>query len=152
MVYNKKYDRWVSKDGLVYRYSKKQDKLILCKLSTDKDGYLKTGVSKPESKTLKVHRLVYETFNGEIPDGYVIDHIDANKENNSLNNLRCVTQKENCNNPLTKKHLSRSCIRSIFGKKFFEHYGFSRSNNVSLYTEEYWWYQKHNKKCRWENE
>ena len=30
MKYNAKYDRWVSKDGLVYRYDKKNDKLVLC--------------------------------------------------------------------------------------------------------------------------
>lgn len=40
MRYNEKYDRYVTKGGLVYRYDKKNDKLILCKLTTDKNGYL----------------------------------------------------------------------------------------------------------------
>ena len=31
MRYNEKYDRWFTKGGLVYRYSKRQDKLVLCK-------------------------------------------------------------------------------------------------------------------------
>lgn len=55
-----------------------------------------------------VHRIVYELFVGKIPEGYEIDHIDTNRSNNRLDNLRCVTRKENNNNPLTKKHNSES--------------------------------------------
>ena len=52
-----------------------------------------------------VHRLVYETFVGPIPKGMVIDHINADREDNSVVNLRCVTYKENANNPVTYKRL-----------------------------------------------
>jgi hypothetical protein len=37
-------------------------------------------------------RLKYLTFKGEIPKGYTIDHIDGNTLNNSIRNLRAVTQ------------------------------------------------------------
>lgn len=47
------------------------------------------------------HRLVWEAFNGEIPSGMEIDHINTNKQDNSLSNLRLVTHKDNCNNPLS---------------------------------------------------
>ena len=87
MKYNEKYDRWVTKGGLVYRYDSKQDKLILCKLYNDKDGYLLVQCSKTK-KPKRVHRLVYETFVGEIPQGYEIDHIKGNKEDNRLEMLR----------------------------------------------------------------
>lgn len=149
MIYNKKYNRWVSKDGLVYRYDSKQDKLILCKQSKLKSGY---NTLKLNQKMVYVHRLVWETYNGEIQDGYVIDHLDTNKDNNSLKNLSCVTPKSNRNNPLTLEHSSRSKIRSEFGRKFFEHYGFSRYKNVSLYEKERYWYLTHNNTCRWEND
>ena len=33
MKYNPKYDRWFTKGGLVFRYDKKRDKLIECKIS-----------------------------------------------------------------------------------------------------------------------
>ena len=33
MKYNEKYDRYVTKGGLVYRYDKKRDRLIQCKLT-----------------------------------------------------------------------------------------------------------------------
>lgn len=42
-----------------------------------------------------VHRLVYETFKGEIPEGLFINHIDSNKLNNHIDNLELVSSKEN---------------------------------------------------------
>lgn len=33
MKYNEKYDRYVTKSGLVYRYDKKTDRLIQCNLT-----------------------------------------------------------------------------------------------------------------------
>jgi hypothetical protein len=46
-------------------------------------------------KTFTVHRLIYMAFNGEISNGKVIDHIDGDKSNNSIKNLREVSQREN---------------------------------------------------------
>ena len=64
----------------------------------DKDGYLqvhlwKNGVAKP----FKIHRLVYEMFAGEIPDGLEVSHLDDNKENCRLENLEACSHKANCN-------------------------------------------------------
>lgn len=53
-------------------------------------------------KNYRVHRLIYKTYKGEIPENMVIDHIDGNTNNNNINNLRCVTISENCRNPNTK--------------------------------------------------
>lgn len=63
-----------------------------------------------------IHRLVASAFIGNIPDGYEIDHIDTNKLNNCVDNLRIVTRKDNVNNPLSILHLKQSCI----GKKASE--------------------------------
>ncbi len=46
-------------------------------------------------KMFQLHRLVYETFIGNIKDGYVIDHIDNDRNNNHYSNLQMITQKEN---------------------------------------------------------
>ena len=51
----------------------------------------------------RIHRLVYEAFIGEIPEGkrYHIHHIDHNKQNNCYLNLELVDAKTHVN-----KHLS----------------------------------------------
>ena len=48
------------------------------------------------SKTYKVHRLIFIMFNGYLPK--FIDHIDGNPANNRIENLRPATMRENlCN-------------------------------------------------------
>lgn len=147
--YNSTYDRWVTDNGEVYR----QDKLgafVLCKQSIDSNGYLVITLAKPFRHTKRVHRIVYETFKGEIPQGYQIDHEDTYKDNNTLSNLKLCTQKENNNNPLTKIHKRKPQKGSDFGKKYFEHFGYSHYENHNQYNREHKWYREHNKTCSWE--
>ena len=42
-----------------------------------------------------IHFLVSHAFLGPRPDGYVIDHIDTDKQNNSISNLEYITRSEN---------------------------------------------------------
>ena len=51
------------------------------------------------------HRVIWYYFNGEIPEGMQIDHINGDKTDNRLENLRLVTPKENLNNPNTRKYM-----------------------------------------------
>lgn len=46
-------------------------------------------------KTWLVHRVVWEAFNGVVPKGYQINHIDGVKSNNRLSNLELVTPLQN---------------------------------------------------------
>ncbi|MDV3636725.1 hypothetical protein CMU84_16350 [Elizabethkingia anophelis] len=48
-----------------------------------------------KSKTNYIHRLVYEAFKGEIETGMTINHINGNKQDNSISNLEKVTYSEN---------------------------------------------------------
>ena len=151
MKYNEKYDRYLDNDFNVYYYDNNKDKLMPCKLHKSHNGYVQLRTKY--SNTTKFHRLIWETFVGEIPEDYQIDHIDTNKGNNSLENLRCVTPKENTNNPLTRNHISESLkglISSEFGRKFKEHFGITKYENSKLYNKEQMWYYRHNHKCRWE--
>ena len=46
-------------------------------------------------KKAYVHRTVYQAFNKVIPNGYHINHIDFNGNNNNLSNLELTTPLEN---------------------------------------------------------
>ena len=46
----------------------------------------------------KVHRVIWELFNGPIPKGLVIDHIDGNSLNNNIRNLALKTTAQNTRN------------------------------------------------------
>ncbi|MBO4780495.1 MAG: HNH endonuclease [Selenomonadaceae bacterium] len=46
------------------------------------------------AKDLRIHQAVWAFFNGEIPAGYQIHHIDEDKNNNSIHNLQCLTASE----------------------------------------------------------
>ena len=56
----------------------------------------------PYRKGWRIHRLVAEAFIPKPLGATEVDHIDGNKYNNRVENLRWVTHKENCNNPNTK--------------------------------------------------
>jgi hypothetical protein len=44
------------------------------------------------------HRIIWSLVHGDIPEGYVIDHIDGDGCNNRIENLRCVTPQINSRN------------------------------------------------------
>lgn len=68
---------------------------------SERNGYLRISI---RNKQYSIHRLVWETFNQPIPEGYYIDHIDGNKSNNALSNLRLVTQSDNMKNAMKNGH------------------------------------------------
>lgn len=96
--------------------SLKFGKIKMLKGRKRKKGYLHVILCNDEKKSgFYIHRLVYETFVGEIPEGMQIDHRDGNTQNNRLDNLRCVTPKENVYNPVTRpKHID--AIRNALNK------------------------------------
>lgn len=60
-------------------------------------GYLRCRV---KGKTLKVHRVIWLLENGKFPD-MQLDHINGNKQDNRIVNLREVTTQENHQNKKT---------------------------------------------------
>ena len=48
-----------------------------------------------KAKNYYIHRLVWLTFNGEIPKGYEINHIDENPQNGCLDNLNLLSHRDN---------------------------------------------------------
>lgn len=47
----------------------------------------KTGYYLNSTIRMRMHRYVWEFYNGEIPAGYCVHHIDHDKSNNEINNL-----------------------------------------------------------------
>lgn len=65
----------------------------------NKDGYYTVGLSDgSQIKTVQVHRLVAKTYLECPPDAIEVDHIDKNRMNNCIENLRWVTHNENMKN------------------------------------------------------
>jgi hypothetical protein len=65
-------------------------------------------VSLPKIMRIRAHRIVWLFAYGEFPDGF-LDHIDGNRQNNSIKNLRRCNQSQNAANKrkTTKKKSSK---------------------------------------------
>lgn len=78
--------------------SLKYGKVKILKLFKRKDGYLHVRLCKDgKGKMFYIHRLVWITFNGEIPEEYEVNHINEDKTDCSLDNLNLLTHKANNN-------------------------------------------------------
>lgn len=73
-------------------------------------GYTNISV---KNKKFKLHQLVWVYHNGAIPKGLVIDHIDGNKRDSRIENLRLATMSSNSLNTTklvgVRKHSSADC-------------------------------------------
>jgi predicted nucleic acid-binding Zn ribbon protein len=80
MLYSSWGDKMLEYDGL--RFSK--DK---------KTGYY-LSTTKIDGKRKRLHRYVWEKYNGEIPKGYAVHHKDNNKGNNDISNLELIKKEQ----------------------------------------------------------
>lgn len=67
-------------------------------------------VSAGKLKMMLVHRLVALAFIPLEEGKDYVDHIDGNRSNNSVTNLRWCTKLENNNNPITKERISKTLL------------------------------------------
>lgn len=51
-----------------------------------------------DRKQYSTHRVIWEMFNGPIPNGMEIDHINHIRDDNRIENLRMVTKQSNMEN------------------------------------------------------
>jgi hypothetical protein len=81
-------------DGRIF--SSKSNKYL--KPSYDKQGYARVGIytGNYKTKTIKIHRLIAETFISNPLNKTDVNHIDGKKSNNAVLNLEWCTRSENC--------------------------------------------------------
>lgn len=83
-----------------------------------RDGYLEMKVRHEKGKFNKnfelVQRLVWEKYNGPIPENYIIEFIDGNPMNVSIDNLRMSSRAENILRNVTS---DQSIVKRFFRVK-----------------------------------
>lgn len=104
---------YATPDGSIYRVSRKNGLIKLSDNSTSNSGYKMVQPYLNGKRKLKyVHQLVLEAFAGLRPEGLVCDHINRDKTDNRIDNLRYVTRSEN----------GKNCERrSTLGTKYKKH-------------------------------
>lgn len=118
------------------------------------NGYKKVCIAMGKGQkgvTKEVHRIVAETFKPNTVPGLVVDHIDGDKQNNHIDNLQWVTQKQNMQKATRKStnepRLTESQIDEIAqsrkdGKSFNKitkemNAKYSRTSHRQTYTRAY---------------
>lgn len=91
-----------------------------------------------------LHRAVWEYFNGKIPEGYVIHHIDGDKSNNDLTNLQLMTISDH-----TKSHMEiAQHICKYCGKEFESKCNFTGKCHFCSSACKHKWHRKNNLELR----
>ena len=83
----------------------------LIKEQTSKGGYKHFSYYNEEGwrKETYSHRFIWEYFNGKIPKGLQIDHINHNKQDNRIENLRIVSPAVNSRRRPSNKLNCKAC-------------------------------------------
>ena len=107
-------DYMISSMGRVKSLFFNKEKIL--KLTKSCKGYLKVDLRGIKRKNTLVHKLVAQAFIPNPENKPYIDHINTNKTDNRVENLRWVTAKENSNNPNTVNN----CIKSSSKKSIIQ--------------------------------
>lgn len=79
-----------------------------------KNGYLRVCLYRDgKAKPFSIHRLVWAAFNGPIPNGMQINHLNEDKTDNRLENLSLVSAKANCNWGTRNRRMVKSLSKMV---------------------------------------
>ena len=144
---------YVSKNGDVYNLNKK----IKMRFEQSGNYYRVQCNYNLRGKHFQVHRMVWESFNGEIPEGMEINHINHDPHDNRLENLELTSHKENCTkarhnnievysiNPNTNERIDYSSVNqaaiAVLGYRDGRKIPQAIANN-ELFKGCYWYYKE----------
>lgn len=121
--------------SLPKKRSGKFDNSELILKSINKDGYIVVNLWKnKKKKTLRVHRLVAKSFIPNPKNLKIINHIDGNRSNNSVNNLEWCTYSRNTQHAYDiglNKH-TKNIIQYDLQNKFIKKWGKIKEASLKL--------------------
>lgn len=82
-----------------------------------------------------LHRILWIMKNGEIPERMTVDHINGNRADNRMDNLRIVSQQENNKNTSKQLNTSSKHIGVSWHKAHGKWYGQVRHNGVYVFAK-----------------
>ena len=88
----------LEKEWIAGMGKKRHKKETIMKLFLGTNGYLITRIYNGDMrKTVKLHQLVWDVFGNKSRNGtkLQVDHIDNNKQNNRIDNLQLLTNRQN---------------------------------------------------------
>jgi hypothetical protein len=97
-----------TKDGKIFSHYRQRP----LHFTVTKNGYEQVLLFCTDGiqRTYLVHRVIWFYFNGDIPEGIQVNHIDEDKTNNTLSNLNLMSQKENLNWGTRNERISASKV------------------------------------------
>ena len=119
-----------------------------CKLNSN--GYYQI-TSRGEGNHKKyLHRLLFEKFYGEIPDGYIVHHKNENRADNCILNLQLMKKGEHStHHQLGKKYTDEQLLKRAVPNStgYFRVHKKVRQDCVQGFTYEYQYYEGNKRKC-----
>ena len=101
----------ITENGEVYSHKRK----IYLATREDKYGYLRVNLCKNgEMKTRFIHRLMAEAYIPNPDNLPYVDHIDRNRKNNTIENLRWTTERGNSRNSKRNRPVRNLDTNEVF--------------------------------------